>query len=170
MRRRASVRILAASRRGGVLLEVMLAVSLFVGAAAFTLGCVRSVIRTLERSRLQQEAIDLARSRLAELESGLTTLAGLRGESEGAAAADNDFDETAAPDRWRIEIASSRSEFSDLTLVELTVIRNLAPEAEAAGEHAMRFTLRQLVALREDAGEAFEEDELMRGLPEGGQR
>lgn len=162
-----------ARTRGGVLFEVMLAVALFVGAAAFTLASVRSVTRTLERTRLQQEAVDLARSRLAELEAGLTTLGGLRGETDGgddSLASDDDIAASNAPQRWRLEVSTARSEFGNLTLVELTVIENLAPEAEDAGESPMRYTLRQLVALREDAGEPFEQDEMMQGLPEGGER
>lgn len=160
-----------ARSRGGVLFEVMLSVALFVGAAAFTLASVRSVMRTLERSRLRQDAVDLARSRLAELEAGLTTLGGLRGETDGGGETDaSDVDASDAPPRWRLEVSTARSEFGNLTLVELTVIENLPPEAEAAGENPMRYTLRQLVALREDAGEAFKEDELMQGLPQEGGR
>lgn len=155
---------LSTHRRGGVLFEAMLAVALFVGAAAFTLACVRNVTRTLERTRLLQEAVDLARSRMAELESGLTTLGGLRGEADvagddGSAAFDAD---EAAESRWRIEVSTDRSEFANLTLVELTVTENIPPEAEAAGENPMRYTLRQLVALREDAGEAFEAEPRLR--------
>src|SRR5262245_36044128 len=71
--------------RGGVLFEVMLSVALFAGAAAFTLAATRSVSITLERSQKQQQAVDLARTRLAELEAGLITLGDLRGESAGAA-------------------------------------------------------------------------------------
>jgi hypothetical protein len=151
--------------KGGVLFEAMLAVALFVGAAAFTLACVRNVTRTLERTRLKQEAVDLARSRMAELEAGLTTLSGLRGEADTAS-----DDETAAFEadeeeavRWRIDVSSARSEFANLTLIEVTVTENLSTEAEAAGENPMRFTLRQLVALREDAGEAFEVEPALGG-------
>ncbi len=156
--------------RGGILFEVMLALALFVGAAAFTLAAVRSVARTLERSRLEQEAVDLARSKLAELEAGVTTLAGLRGESDNVAAEDanaSDVDEAAAPPRWRIDVSVGRSEFTDLSLVELTVIEIVPPEVEAAGANPMRYTLRQLVALREGGGKPFEDDAIMRGLQTG---
>lgn len=156
-------------KRGGVLFEVMLALALFVGAAAFTLAAVQSVTHTLDRTRREQEAVDLARSKMAELEAGLTTAAGLRGESDNVAAGDasaSDVDEAVAPSRWRVDVAVNRSEFTNLSLVELTVIENISPEAEAAGENPMRYTLRQLVALREDAGKAFEDDAIMRGLPE----
>jgi len=157
-------------RRGGVLFEVMLAVALFVGAAALTLASVRSVTRTLERTRLQQEAVDLARSRMAELEAGLTTLGGLRGDADIDDPNSTDSHAAAEEPRWRIEVSTARSEFGNLTLVELTVIENMPAELEAAGESPMRYTLRQLVALREDAGQPFAEDEMTRGLTDGGER
>ena len=157
-------------RRGGVLFEVMLAVALFVGAAAFTLASVRSVTRTLERTRLQQEAVDLARSRMAELEGGLTTLGGIRGDADTEDQSSTDFEAADVQPRWRIEVSTARSEFGNLTLVELTVIENMPADLETAGESPMRYTLRQLIALREDAGKPFAEDEIMRGLPDGGER
>jgi hypothetical protein len=152
----------------------MLSVALFAGAAAFTLAAARSVSRTLERSQKQQQAVDLARTRMAELETGLITLGDLRGESAGAADSParasrdaGNFDENSshATLRWRTEVRTSRTEFTGLTLVELTVIEALSREAESAGGNPTRYTLRQLIALREDEGEAWEEDELTKGLP-----
>jgi hypothetical protein len=159
---------------GGVLFEVMLAIGLFAGAAAFTLAAVRSVHLTLDRSQKQQQAIDLARTRMAEFEAGLLTLGDLRGESAGAAdspakaARDaGGFDEQASPTetRWRMEVSTARTEFAGLTLVEVAVIARLPPAAEAAGANPIRFTLRQLVAVRADDGDAWQTDELADGLP-----
>ena len=152
----------------------MLSVALFAGAAAFTLAAARSVSQTLERSQKRQHAVDLARTRMAELEAGLITLGDLRGESAGAADSSarasrdaGDLNEQGAPAtlRWRTEVRTSRTEFTGLTLVELTVIESLPREAEAAGINPMRYTLRQLVAVREDQGESWKEDELTQGLP-----
>ena len=50
------------------------------------------------------------------------------------------------------------------------MIENMPADLEAKGESPMRYTLRQFVALREDAGEPFVQDEMMQGLPEGGER
>ena len=165
MRRRASASDRSAhSHRGGILFEAMLAIALFVGAGAFTLACVRSVTRTLDRSQAQQEAVDLARSKMAELDAGLTNLGGLRGEFSGAIGSQGpsgEVDEGTAPSRWRLDVVISRSEFTGLSLVELTVLEAITPEAEAAGATAMRYTLRQLVALRDVEGEAWVEDELL---------
>ena len=65
-------------RRGGILLEVTLAIAIFAAAGSITLAATRSVFRSLDRSRRLLEAVDLARSRLSELEAGLIDLADLR--------------------------------------------------------------------------------------------
>jgi hypothetical protein len=123
-------------RRGGVLFEVVLSVALFGGAAVFALSAARNTLASLERMRLQQMAIDLAKSKMAELETGLITLADLR-------------DADGEREKWTFDLHTSRTEFTDLTLVELTVRQNVA---ETEHENPMAFTLRQLVVLR-GAGE-----------------
>ena len=57
-----------APSRGGILLEVLLSLALFVGAAAFALGATRGVIGSLDRARREALAVDLARAKLAELD------------------------------------------------------------------------------------------------------
>ncbi|MCI0630807.1 MAG: hypothetical protein L0Y44_09165 [Phycisphaerales bacterium] len=132
-------------RRAGVLFEVMLSVALFGGAAAFTLAAVRSVFANLDQLQRRQEAADLARSSLAELEAGLISLAELRDHSA---------------DGWTFDLKTSRSEFGDLVLVELTV-----KEAQQSENHdpdnAMSCTLRQLMSLREGREAKYEKDELV---------
>ena len=46
-------RTVAEPRAGGVLLEVLLSLALFVGAASFTLGAMSNVLGALDRSRRQ---------------------------------------------------------------------------------------------------------------------
>ena len=130
--------------RGAVLFEVLLSVALFGGAAAFTLAAMQSVFDSLDRLRSRQEAIDLASSKLAELEAGLISLADLRSGN----AADSD-------ERWVFDLHSRRSEFTRLTLVELTV-RQRESGGGAGAATPVSFTLRQLIALRQsdDAGSA----------------
>jgi type II secretory pathway pseudopilin PulG len=139
------------ARRGGILLEVVLAIALFAGAAAFALASVRSVFRTLEQARLLQEAIDLARSKMSELEAGLITLADLRGNDPqqiGSIDLRDALRDDAYP--WRIEVTTQRTEFTGLSLVELTITPS-NPSAEPT-----RYSLRQLVALRETGAEGYE--------------
>jgi hypothetical protein len=145
------------ARRGGILFEIVLSVALFAGAAIFTLGAVRSVIATLDQTRRRQEAVDLARSKLAELEAGLINLADLRG---GAAAHDGRSDTIENP-AWLFDLKTSRTEFTGLSLIELTV-----REDAASDERGVSYTLRQLLPLRESDVEAYQQDELMEGIDE----
>ncbi len=149
-------------RRGAVLFEVMLSVALFVGAAAFCLGATKSLFAAFERAGRRQFAVDLARSKLAELEAGLITVQDLRGEWDGGVGShveDVDLEGASRARRWRFDIETSLSEFRGLSLVELTV-----SEITGAGDDAAGATLRQLVTLRETEVEAYEPDDLLEGL------
>lgn len=139
-------------RRAGVLFEVMLAVALFGGAAAFTLGAVRSALTALEQVRVHQQAVDLAKSRMAELEAGLISLADVR---DGVQA------ESTSDAQWTYDLNTSRSPFTNLTLIELTVRQSLEQGDDGT---PVSCTLRQLIALRPDQAEGYEQDELTEGL------
>ena len=70
------------SARGGILFEIMLSIAIFAGAALFTLRAVSNALIAFDRSARRQQAMDVARSTLAELEVGLITIADLRDRSE----------------------------------------------------------------------------------------
>jgi hypothetical protein len=150
-------------RRGGILFEIVLAVALFAGAAAYTLASVRSVFSTLDQTRRRQGAVDLARSKLAELEAGLINIADLR---SGLGATTIDLAEQqqnlrkAGQPSWTFALKTSRTEFTGLSLVELTV------REDASGDESgtVSYTLRQLMPLREIDPEAYERDDLLEGL------
>ncbi len=94
-------------RRGALLLEVLLSIALFAGAAAFALGASRSVFDALDRAKRQQAALDIARSKMAELEAGLITVRDLRSQwtgEIGSSQADLDFDAPHGGLRWTIEV------------------------------------------------------------------
>lgn len=55
---------------GAVLLEVLLAVALFVGAAAVATASLNASLQSLERQKLQTQASHLAASVLAEIQLG----------------------------------------------------------------------------------------------------
>lgn len=150
-------------RQGGILLEVMLSMAIFVAAAAFILSATRNVFSGLERSVREQQAVDLARSKMAELDAGLINIMDLRDNtirSIGSIDTLGDEDGRAA-DRpsWITEVATQRTEHANLTLVELTVREN------RDGADAARHTLRQLIRLREQDAEEYEADDLLEGLP-----
>jgi hypothetical protein len=129
--------------RGGVLFEVLLAVAIFAGAAAFTLGCMRSVLATLDRTRRQQQAVDLAQSTFAQLQAGLISIASLGDQGNSIAEGDHhDRASSATSPQFTIDVKVQRSEFTDLSLVELTV------REQSTADDAAHYTLRQLVSLR----------------------
>lgn len=143
------------NRRGGVLFEVVLAVALFGGAAAFTLAAARSALDSMQRVRLQQAAVDLAKTRLAQLEAGLIALADLR---DGITAESDSSDAV----EWTFDLKTGRTEFTNLTLIELTV-RQTLPEGD--DRTPISCTLKQLMALRPDEAVEYERDELSEGTP-----
>jgi type II secretory pathway pseudopilin PulG len=155
-------------RRGAALFEVLVSMALFIGAAAVTLAAVRSALDALARERREQMALDLVRSTLAELEAGLISFQDLRdGERRGVGSLEA-FEPSEPPANlgtapwWSFDLESERTEFTGLSLVTLTVTEQLPDDSE--GIHV---TLRQLMPLRETDAEAFQEDEMLRDLPEG---
>ena len=160
-------------RRGAMMIELIVSVALFVGAAAFTLKATSGVLTALHRADREQEAIDLARTKLAELEAGIIGINDLRdGEITRAGSVDDlAGDEGPAPGRlvWRCEVSTQRSDFPGLSLVTLTVTESPSwgqADRGANAPEAVRFTLRELVALRAPLEETFEEDDLVQDLPE----
>ncbi len=156
-------------RRGVLLLEVLLSIALFAGASAFALGAARSVFDALDRTKRQQEALDIARSKMAELEAGFITVRDLRSQWTGEIGSyepDLDFDAPGSGFRWTIEVETSPSELGGLNLVELTVTELTDQTSDDGGFVPMSFTLRQLMPPREAEVEAYREDELLEGLPE----
>jgi hypothetical protein len=148
----------ARMRRGGVLFEILLSIALFAGAAAFALGSLRSAFVSIDHSRRHQQAIDIARSKLAELEAGLINLADLRGASASAEWGEAAGQPVSARnDGWIFDVKTQRTEFANLSLVELTVRENLPPAEEA---NAVQYTLRQLMPLRSSLPGEFEADEI----------
>jgi hypothetical protein len=151
-----------------MLLEVVLSVVLFVGAASFCLAATNSLFGTLERIDRRQRAVDLARSKLAELEAGQVALAELRGEWSGAVGSrleDEDLELEPRGPVWEIDVETSPSEYQGLTLVELTVSEITGEAGPEDARPGLSFTLRQLMALREADPEAYETDEMLEGLP-----
>lgn len=157
------------ARRGALLLEVLLSIALFAGASAFALGAARSVFDALERSKRQQEAVDIATSKMAELEAALITVRDLRSQWMGQIGTyepDLNFDASNDSRYWEIDVQTYPSEFAGLNLVELTVTEVTDAMNDGINFVPMSYTLRQLMPPREAEVEAYQEDELLEGLPE----
>ncbi len=158
------------SRRGALLLEVMLSIALFVAAASFCLVATRSLFSALDRAERRQFVIDLARSKMTELDAGLISIQSLRGEWSGAVGSrpreESLEDEPGNARRLEIDVTTSRTEFQGLSLIELTVTEIPDDGSVVDESNTISFTLRQLVALREADADAYELDDLLEGLPD----
>ncbi len=161
------------ARRGGILLEVLLSIAIFAGAASFVLGAVRTAIDAQMRSLAEQQAVDLAASLMAELENGSLTLSDLR-EGVPRQLGSNEKYRELVDERiarglpgWGVDINTQRTEFAGLTLVEVTVFQLLPDMRGAASpdDTNVRYTLRQLMKMRDAEAEAYELDEMLEGLP-----
>jgi hypothetical protein len=145
----------AGVRSGGgwVLLEMLLALTIFVFTAVAILGAVSQGIAGAERTRDRARAVDVARSTMARLEAGLGPVQSLSGpvppwepppgdgaESESIA----DVDGPPAQALWEVEIDTEPSDFPGLTHVTVTALKRPVPESERV---AASYSLHQLVRL-----------------------
>jgi len=167
--------------RGALLLEVMLALGIFVMAGGAILALVNRTLSGLERTRLVASAADLARSTMGRIEAGLGSPQTLDGPVKPWPESDSgrreeDLTENlysgggiAPPESgWEVEIQTDPSSFTGLTLVTVRAFKRAAPGAERV---AAEYTLRQLVRLAgKGEDRAGEEDSLAeearRGLNE----
>lgn len=130
-------------RRGGMLLEVLLALGLFVATGGLVLSVLGDCTRAIARAEQLAAAVDAARSVLAEFEAGLRPMGDL---------AAGDLGELAPP--WqdlRVEVRGRRSDQPALVLAEAKVFARAAPD-----DSAPLFVLRQLMSARRDDLEALE--------------
>ncbi|MDA0295123.1 MAG: hypothetical protein O3A19_06960 [Planctomycetota bacterium] len=108
--------LLRSGRRGGLLLETLIAIAIFVGVATFALGAVRDGIVAAERAKLRIVAVDLASSRIAAVEAGLISPYGSEDESSIELEV---FEESPSP--FRIEMEAEPSGFVGLVRVVVSV-------------------------------------------------
>ena len=132
-------------RRGALLLEVMLALALFVIGGLAVLAIVDRAIGAERRMRDAEHGAMLARSAMARIEAGLAGPQSLNGpvrEADGEGA-----EGSAGPtaDRgWELEISTEPSSVRGLTLVRVTALRR--PVGNDAAVVAS-YTLSQFVRL-----------------------
>jgi type II secretory pathway pseudopilin PulG len=94
---------------GGILLELLLAIALFVGGAVLVLGAMRSAVDGARRADLRARAMDLAQSRIAELDAGLIAVGDLDGDELAG-------DDLAGDDLGSSDGATARGSDSDLAV------------------------------------------------------
>jgi len=158
------------ARRGAVLLEMLLAMALFVASAAMLSQLHASITGGIHRASLRIEAADLARRALAELELGIVTISDLRTMRWRTEQVQSRQDRTlgmedlAEPASWHVQVHTERTPYPGLTLIELTVMHIEADGADAAWRASaqgelqtggeVRVTLRQLIRLQSEDGES----------------
>lgn len=145
------------SRTGGILLETMLALAVFVAAGSLVLGVMTDCTRAIARAERLASAVDCARSLMAEFEAGLRSMGDLAG---------GDLEEVPPPwEDFRVEARTRRSDFEGLVLAEIGVFERDA----AAGETRAIFSLRQLLPSRGVDVDALEDsdsfEDLARPIP-----
>lgn len=114
-------------RRGVVLLEILLSLAVFVGAALAVSGAVGRTLSSLSRAQERTIAADLAWSAVAQVEAGVLTPAALNGPAE-------------LDPGWEIAVDTTPTAHGRLVLLEVSV--------RPTGSAAAVYTARQLIALR----------------------
>lgn len=154
-----------------MLLEMMLALTIFIGGALAILAAMGQAGSSLASARIKQQAMDLARSALSRIEAGIESAETLNGpvpewhdEETGA----GEFEDAPpAPTGWELSIKTTPFGTGELTLVEVTAVRRIDGRADPLGSA----TLRQLVRLTPQAKDRVGElDEIGREAARAAER
>ncbi len=166
---------------GAILLEMMVALAIFVMAGLAIGGAVRQGMVLSNQSRLEARASDLARTAMALIESGIESPLSLQGpvrpwlsradawdgdeQAEDEQRAALGVDESSLEDSgWELVIDTEPSEFRGLTKVSVTAQR----VDEVEGTVLATVTLVQLVAMGPEGEDTVgEASDLLREAMEG---
>ncbi len=131
-------------RRATLLLEVLIALAVFVGAGLAVMSVLEQSLGSMARMRDYRQACDLASSAMARMEAGIDTPETLDGpvpawedESDGSVI------QGAGGGRWEIDVRTDTSAFAGLTRVTVEAIKRSGREG-SEGVLAS-YTLTQLV-------------------------
>ncbi len=166
--------------RGAILLELLIALAILVAAGGTIIGSIRMVTTGLTKQRNHSIALDIAISKMAMLEAGLTTveqlndtyvnLTAVRTETRLGEAATFDDEAATQQGRWRLEVTSERSRFAGLSVVSIRVFdTKVSPFSNQTDSGSIQNRGRgivywQLVHLRgsiSDQNSDFREDSLL---------
>lgn len=130
--------------RGGLLLETLLALAILIMVGLLALGVAKDATTATERSDRRAAAVELAASRIAEIEAGLLDLDAV-GDLQEVELDDESIGVDAPRWRFLVEVESSPSSFDGLARVEVVV-------SEDDEDEGGTVELARLVALVEDGG------------------
>ena len=119
-------------RRGGLLLETLIALAILVMVGLFALAGARDGLSAAERSARRAAAVELAATRLAEIEAGLVSLDDV-GDLAAISLEEDDlgFEDESSVWPFSLEVESAPSAFEGLSRVEVVVLLE-DPETDAA--------------------------------------
>jgi hypothetical protein len=117
---------------GAVLLEVVLALTVFVGMAMAVLASLATSVHSARHVGLEARAADLAVTRLSEMELGLVPI-----EDAGPEAYE---DEALADWTWQITVLPDVSELPDLDITRVEVAVRHTPSGYTFRTHRMLTT------------------------------
>ncbi|MBI1304780.1 MAG: hypothetical protein GC172_13500 [Phycisphaera sp.] len=147
--RRGALRHSAARKvRGGILLELLVAIAIFAAGAALTLSALQSALDGVRRAELRARAEDLAASRLAELDAGLVSIGDL-GDSDDGDHSQDDGDADALAVTIEILPAPGAARGSALSLARATV--RMRADAAAGADGAVLAVAERVVRTSEGA-------------------
>lgn len=119
--------------RGALLLEALIALAIFVMAGLAILGVMRQGSANLRDQRDRAQGLDIARSTLAQIESGIATPDTLDGpvrpwQGNRSAVAIDDAPPPETP--WEVDIKTEPAGVADLSRVRVQVSKNKRMVAE----------------------------------------
>jgi len=178
------------NRRGGLLLEAVVAIAIFVSSGLVILSVMRDATGRMQRLLLDRKALDLSASAAALIECGASTAERLNGAvpewssgwlsgSAGQGGRSDFADDLPVPSGWRIRAAVRGGPNDGVRLVEITTEYSPGGDARAGrdGESVVASGVSSRVVRRESGeaettvGELDEiELEAMRGAGRGGSR
>lgn len=134
-------------KRAAILLECVVALAILVSVSMVLVGTATRAVDAMQRARQTEQAADLARTTLTQIELGLLPLERATGPVEPwRDDGDTTFDD-ALPEEtgWRLETTSEPSPFDGLTLV---TVRAMYQPGGEGGEVRAWYALTQAVKLR----------------------
>lgn len=131
-------------RRGALLLEVLLALSVFVGAGLAVISILEQSTGAMIRQREQRQACDLAASAMARLEAGIDTPETLDGPvPEWDGLSDGSVITAGGTGSWEIDVKTEPSSIAGL--VRVTVAASKLSASSSTGGVRAKYELTQLI-------------------------
>ena len=143
-------------RRGALLLEVLLALALFLAVISLGFSAIEAGQLAVGQGRREAQAVDLALSRLAELEAGILPWPELRDDPDQPLGTADTFDTPFRPDGFLV-LAERERAVPGLFRVVITVQNVDGPEEKSLAR------VERLIEVRPDDPDGFKADDLFEG-------